>query len=83
MKMLKRLPFALQELLKLGFGFYCVVGAISIFCNWTSPDRWSVCIVVSVGLLVVLLLEWLAAGFILLIMKLLRDRTVNVQDQQG
>ncbi|HEY3781619.1 MAG TPA: hypothetical protein VGL56_11075 [Fimbriimonadaceae bacterium] len=71
--MLKKLPLAFQELLKLGFGFYCVTGAIAIFCNWNETGRWATCIVVLMGLVIVLALEALAAGSVLLLLKRSRD----------
>lgn len=75
--MFQRLPFALQELLRLGLGFYLFVAFIALFCNWNSGARWPVLFVLLVGLIVVLALEGLAIVAITFIIKVFRDKTVS------
>jgi multisubunit Na+/H+ antiporter MnhE subunit len=62
-----RVPTFIQDLLKLGFGFIIAVGAIAIFANWNSPNRFAVIVTVLIGLVVFLLLEALAAGLAVLV----------------
>jgi CBS domain containing-hemolysin-like protein len=61
-KKFSELPQIIQDLLKLGLGFYVAIAAIATFANWNTLDRLAVIIVLLAGLVIVLILEFLAGA---------------------
>ena len=68
-----KLPPGLRDLIHLGEGFFGVVGAIAIFCNWKVPEQTAVIAVVLTGYVSLLVLaEAVSAIGVVLMRTLLR-----------
>jgi ABC-type Co2+ transport system permease subunit len=76
----RKLPVSLLELLQVGLGFYLAIAATAIFCCWSTPGRVGVAIMLTIGLVIVLILEAIAAFGILWLMRIADRRKEKVSD---
>ena len=64
-----KLPAGLRDLVNLGVGFYTIMSLIALFCNWNTPQRISVVMVLLIGEVGVLILSQVFSALAFAVLK--------------